>query len=146
MFKPDHERYQGVRPIHIYLLRLLFLLVVVFVGSDAWSALVRHQGEWDAVRAAAVCMWAAYAALSVLGFIQPLKWLPIVLFEICYKILWLVVVAYPLWSADRLSGHPAEAMTHAFVWVVLPIVAVPWGYAYRTYVWPPRARMAAPQA
>ena len=25
IFKPDYERYEGVRPINIYLLRLLFL-------------------------------------------------------------------------------------------------------------------------
>ncbi len=30
--RPNHERYEGVRPINIYL--LLFLLVVIFVGSD----------------------------------------------------------------------------------------------------------------
>ena len=58
------------------------------------------------------------------------------MFEIVYKIIWLVIVAYPLWSTNRLAGSPAEAMTYAFVWVILPIVAMPWAYAFRTYVWP----------
>ncbi len=136
IFKPDYERYEGVRPINIYLLRLLFLLVVVFVGSDSWSSILKHQGPWDHVRAAALCMWAAYSTLSILALINPLKWLPIVMFEIFYKIIWLVVVAYPLWSTNRLKGSPAEEMTYAFVWVILPIVAMPWGYAFRTYIWP----------
>jgi hypothetical protein len=35
IFEPDYERYEGVRPINIYLLRLLFLLIVVFVASDS---------------------------------------------------------------------------------------------------------------
>ena len=38
IFKPDYERYKRVRTINIYLLRLLFLLVVVFRASDSWSA------------------------------------------------------------------------------------------------------------
>jgi hypothetical protein len=38
-FSPDYERYEGVRPINIYLLRLLFLLVVLFVASDSWSGI-----------------------------------------------------------------------------------------------------------
>jgi hypothetical protein len=80
--KPDYERYEGVRPINIYLLRLLFLLMVVFVASDSWSAILK------------------------------------------------------LWSTNQLAGSPAEGMTHAFVWVILPIVALPWAYAFRTYVWP----------
>ena len=134
--KPDYERYEGVRPINIYLLRLLFLLVVVFVGSDSWSTILKHEGQWDHVKAAAMCMWAAYSLLSIFGLINPLRWLPIVLFEIFYKIIWLVIVAYPLWSTNRLAGSPAEEMTHAFVWVILPIVAMPWAYAFRTYVWP----------
>ena len=135
-FRPNYERYEGVRPINIYLLRLLFLLVVVFVGSDSWSAILKHEGPWNHVRAAALCMWATYALLSIFGLFHPLKWLPLVIFEIIYKIIWLAVVAYPLWSANQLAGSPAEEMTHAFLWVILPIVAMPWGYAFRTYVWP----------
>jgi hypothetical protein len=138
IFKPNYERYEGVRPINIYLLRLLFLLVVVFVGSDSWSGILKHHGPWDHVRAAALCMWAAYSFLSIFALINPLKWLPIVMFEIFYKIIWLVIVAYPLWSTNRLKGSPAEEMTYAFAWVILPIVAMPWGYAFRTYIWPPK--------
>jgi hypothetical protein len=33
---PDYHRYEGVRPLKIYLLRLLFLLVFVFVGYESW--------------------------------------------------------------------------------------------------------------
>ena len=135
IFKPDYERYEGVRPINIYLLRLLFLLVVLFVGSDSWSAILKHEGGWDHVKAAAMCMWAAYSVLSIFGVINPLRWLPLVMFEILYKIIWLVIVAYPLWSTNRLAGSPAEEMTYAFVWVILPIVAMPWGYFFRTYIW-----------
>ena len=136
IFKPDFEGYEGVRPINIYLLRLLFLLVVVFVASDSWSTILKHQGQWDHVKAAAVCMWAAYSVLSIFGLINPLKWLPIVMFDIVYKIIWLVIVAYPLWSTNLLAGSPAEEMTYAFLWVILPIVAMPWAYAFRTHVWP----------
>jgi hypothetical protein len=136
ILKPDYERYEGVRPINIYLLRLLFLLVVVFVASDSWSAILGHKGQWDHVRAAAVCMWAAYSGLSVFALINPLRWLPIVMFEIVYKIIWLVIVAYPLWSTNQLVGSPAEEMTYAFMWVILPLVAMPWASAFRTYAWP----------
>jgi hypothetical protein len=144
IFKPDYERYEGVRPINIYLLRLLFSLVVVFVASDSWSTILKHQGQWDHVKAAAVCMWVAYSTLSIFALINPLKWLPIVMFEIFYKIIWLVIVAYPLWSTNRLAGSPAEEMTYAFAWVVLPIVAMPWGYAFRTYVWPSKKNRCPP--
>jgi hypothetical protein len=133
---PDYERYEGVRPVNIYLLRLLFLLMLVFVATDSWSAILTHEGRWDHVRAAAVSMWAAYSVLAIFALVNPLKWLPIVIFEVFYKLIWLVIVAYPLWSRNQLSGSPAEEMTYAFLWVILPIIAMPWAYAFRTYLRP----------
>jgi hypothetical protein len=61
--------------------------------------------------------------------------LPILLLEIFYKILWLTIVAYPLWSTRKLAGSPAEGTTWAFLWVILPIIAVPWGYVFVNYVY-----------
>jgi hypothetical protein len=60
--------------------------------------------------------------------------LPIVLFEIIYKIGWIAIVAYPLWVKNELIGSPAEGMTRVFVWVVFPIVAMPWRYFFRTHI------------
>lgn len=60
--------------------------------------------------------------------------LPIVLFEIIYKILWLLIVAYPLWVRNELAGSPAEGMTQVFLWVWLPVVAMPWRYFFNVYL------------
>jgi hypothetical protein len=73
----------------------------------------------------------------VLGLIHPLKMLPLMMFTIFYKSIWLIIVAYPLWRANALWGSPAEPMTKAFRWLPLAIIAVPWGYVVRNYVkWP----------
>jgi len=133
IFQRDFDRYEGVRPIQIYLLRLVFLLVFLAVGSDSWGGILRHHGSWDPVRAAAICMWASYSLLSILGVFHPLKMLPITLFEILYKIVWLIIVAYPLWKANQLAGTAAE-MTKAFLFFPLLIVATPWRYVLDTYV------------
>jgi hypothetical protein len=134
IFKRDYERYEGVRPFQVYFLRLLFLLMFLFVGYDSWSAIVSHQGPWDPMKAAALCMFASYSLLSILGVFYPLRMLPIVLFMILYKSTWLIVVAYPLWSANQLAGSPAEGMAKIFRWVALVIVMMPWRYVLDRYV------------
>lgn len=134
LFKPDYERYEGVRKINIYLLRLAFALTFLFVGAESWATIITHKGPWDHIKAVAFCVWASYSALSVLGILHPLKMIPLMLFQIAYKVLWLLVVAYPLWTANQLAGSPAEQMTYTFLWVILPIVAVPWGYSFKKYV------------
>jgi hypothetical protein len=46
----------------------------------------------------------------------------------------LIIVSYPLWVKNELVGSPAEGMTRMFVWVVFPMVAMPWGYFFRNYI------------
>ena len=134
IFKPDYEHYEGVRPINIYLLRFLYFLMFVFVGFDSWKTIITHQGPWDHVRAVAWCVWAAYTTLSVFGLIHPLKWLPIVIFMIFYKTLWLIVVAYPLWRAGALAGAPADEMAHVFIGAPFVALIVPWKYVFKNYI------------
>jgi hypothetical protein len=147
MFQPS-EKYELVRPIHIYLLRLLYILMFFVLGQETWTKILTHRGAWDPYEAVAWCVWTGFATLAALGILRPLKMLPIVLLEIFYKVLWLALVAYPLWTRGALWGSPAESVTIPFLWVVLPIVAVPWGYAFATYVYRPqnRATPAIPAA
>ena len=139
IFRPSGT-YDGVRPINIYLLRLLYGLMFFVLGKETWGHVLHHQGAWDAMDAVAWCVWTGFATLAGIGILRPLKMLPIVLLEIFYKLLWLVLVAYPLWSRGTLAGSPAEEITSEFLWVLLPIVAVPWGYVFLQYVYDPKCR------
>jgi hypothetical protein len=130
-------RYESVRPINVYLLRLLYALMFFVLGRTVWTHIVSHQGPWEPDNAVAWCVWAAFATLAGIGILRPLRMLPILLLEIFYKLLWLMVVAYPLWKAGTLAGSPAEGTTSSFLWVLLPIVAVPWRYAFVNYVYRP---------
>ena len=128
-----NEKYESVRNINIYLLRLLYVLMFFVLGRITWTHVLTHQGPWEPTNAVAWCVWTAFATLAGIGIIRPVKMLPIVLLEIFYKMLWLILVAYPLWSTGTLAGSPAEEITSQFLWVLLPIVAVPWGYVFVNY-------------
>jgi hypothetical protein len=117
--------------------------MLVFVGSDSWRSIASHEGPWDHVRAVAFCVWASYSALSFLGLLHPLRMLPIVIFMIAYKALWLIVVAYPLWRANALAGSPAEEMAYVFLWISLPMIAVPWKYVFQNYLTWPKEKLAS---
>ena len=133
-----NDKYEGVRNINIYLLRLLYVLMFFVLGRITWTHVLTHQGPWEPTNAVAWCVWTAFATLAGIGIIRPVKMLPIVLLEIFYKMLWLILVAYPLWSAGTLAGSPAEEITSQFLWVLLPIAAVPWGYVFVNYFYQPK--------
>jgi hypothetical protein len=137
IFQRD-ERYEGVRRINVYLLRLVFVLMFFVLGKNTWTHILTHKGLWQPDDAMAWCVWTAFATLAGLGIVRPMKMLPILLLEILYKVMWLILVAYPLWSTGKLAGSPAQGETSAFLWVLLPIVAVPWGYVFATYFYRPR--------
>ncbi len=139
IFKRDYERYDGVPPINIDLLRLVFTLMFLFLTYDSWAHIIHHTGPWDPANSAAWFMWASCAFIAVIGIRRPLKMLPIVLFEIIYKTAWLIVVAYPLYQRNELTGTPTEVMADNFMLVILPIVAMPWRYFFRTYIVDKRA-------
>ena len=134
IFKRDFENYEGVRPVNIYFLRLLYFLMFVFVGLDAWKTIFTHQGSWDPTRAVAWCVWAAYASLSFFGLLNPLRWLPIIIFMIFYKTLWIIVVAYPMWSKGTLAGSPAEGMAQVFIAAPFLALIIPWKYVFEKYI------------
>jgi hypothetical protein len=140
LFRQD-DRFVGAPRFNIYLLRLVYVLMFFVLGRMTWTHILTHKGPWQPDDALGWCVWTAFATLAILGIFRPLKMLPILLLEIFYKVLWLVLVAYPLWATGRLAGSPAEAETSVFLWVVLPIVAVPWGYVFATYVYKPAPKV-----
>jgi hypothetical protein len=135
---PD-PRHEGVRPIQLWGLRLFYLLMLLFVATSAWRVLLTHQGAWDPVRAVAFAAWATYPALALFGLLHPLRWLPLMVFTIGYKAIWLAIVAWPLWQAGTLWGTPTGEVAGSFLALPLLVAVVPWGYAWRTYfTWPRR--------
>jgi hypothetical protein len=134
IFRFNKEKWEGIPAFNIYLLRILFTLMFLALGKDAWIHIFHQSEAWMPTDAVAWSVWASYSVLSVFGIVNPLKMMPILFLEVLYKIIWLILVAYPLWSHEELVGSASEEMTYAFLWVLLPIVAIPWKYSFSKYV------------
>jgi len=87
----------------LYLLRALYLLIVVGLGIVVWPGVIHHAKPWELMEGVVACMLAAFSALSVLGLRYPLQMLPLLLWELVWKAIWLLVVALPLWSAGQMD-------------------------------------------
>ena len=73
------------------------------------------------------------SVLALLGLRYPVRMLPILLFEVGWKALWLGIVALPLWSGGRLEDA-FLTQTNAVLWVVIVAAVIPWRYAANQYV------------
>ena len=145
VFSPDHERYEGVRPINIYLLRLLYFLMASFVATSAWMTILNHVGPWDRFQRADILR---LGRISDHGGARTDSSAPDAADHAVHDLLQVDLAAHRrlcrCGSAGALWGSPAETMTRAFLWLPLLIVAVPWGYVLRTYVLPSRSRRNVP--
>ena len=130
--KPD--KYHGIRPINIFAMRAIYVLMAVFLGIDVWGHILSQPQPWNPSEAVNWSIWAAFTMMAVLGIFRTVQMIPLLVFEALYKSIWLLLVALPLWQADDLSAQTTEGLIFPFALVVLPIVAIPWGYVCRNYL------------
>lgn len=121
---------EGISTVRLYVMRALYGLNFLLLGSDVWPQLLTQQEVWDPVHGAAFSFWGALSILSALGLRYPLQMLPLLLLQFVYKLIWLTAVGPSLWAAGQAAG-----MTEAFaVGIVLDIIAIPWPYVMTHYV------------
>ena len=131
--------------IRLYLLRASYLVLAVGLGLTIWPAILVPSGEWRLMNSVVASMLGALSLLAVFGLRFPLQMLPLLFFEMTWKAIWLVAIALPLWTADRLDAAFVQTVVECAPAVVFAIV-IPWPYVYRTYVtkvgdpWRRRAR------
>ena len=117
----------------LYLLRAMYLLVVVGLGSLIWPQFFHRTQPWAYADGIIACMLVAFSALSLLGLRYPLQMLPILLWELVWKAVWLGVIAWPLWRSGQVDEATA-ANTFACSFVILVVIAIPWRFVFEHYV------------
>jgi hypothetical protein len=94
--------------------------------------LLAHE-PWELAHGTVLTMLVAMSVLALLGLRYPQKMLPILLFEVAWKALWLGVVAIPLWLDGDLTGATREQVVKV-LWVIIVIAVIPWRHAVRQFV------------
>ena len=125
----------GVSKFRIYLLRTFYLMIVILLGIDVWSEILTRKELWQPLPGVAYSFWGAFTILAVLGLLHPLKMIPLLLVQFSYKLIWLIIVAYPLWEINQLKGSSAEEMTIVMAsGIIIDLVVIPWPYILKNYI------------
>ncbi|WP_164207063.1 hypothetical protein [[Micrococcus luteus] ATCC 49442] len=119
--------------LRLYLLRAGYLLMAVGLALTRWPLLIGHDASWALMDSVVVCMLVAQSLLFFLGVRYPVKMIPILLFEMTWKVIWLSTVALPLWFAGALNDATASVAINCSL-VVIVLVILPWPYLLRQYV------------
>ena len=117
----------------LYLMRLGYLVMAVGLAVTKWPLLIDDSRPWPLMEGVVTCMLVALSVLSFAGLRYPVKMLPVLLFELAWKVIWVAVVALPLWAGDQLDPATAEVFYSCLV-VLIVLVVIPWRYVFAQYV------------
>lgn len=119
--------------LRLYTLRACYLILAAGLGTYVWPAVIHHTPQLAAPRGIELSLFAGLGAIALLGLRYPVKMIPIMLFELTWKAVYLIAFALPLWRAHQITPAVAEDLSAVLVVVVfLPLI--PWVYVWREYV------------
>jgi len=121
----------------LYALRAMYLLLVIGGAIVFLPQLIGHE---PTARGVIPSMLAGVWVLACFGLRYPLQMLPLLLFELVWKTIWLIDYGLP----QRIAGVNTAQFTEDFKAIALGplllIPIIPWGYVFRHYLKKPGAR------
>jgi hypothetical protein len=133
MAAPIPHRFPPVATWRINAMRFLFLLMAVVMGGMfVWPQLLFESADWDVMRGLAKSMLAALALLSLIGVRYPLQMLPLMLYEILWKTIWIILIAGRAWMAGKWNADLESLFTDC-IGIVIAFFIVPWPYVWARY-------------
>jgi len=123
----------------LYTLRVAYLIMSAGLGGFIWPKVIHHTNEFAATHGVQCALLAGLGLTAALGLRYPLKMLPILLFELTWKAVYLIGFALPLWSAHQINDATAEDIK-AVLMVLIFIPLIPWRYVFAQYLLKPGDR------
>lgn len=118
--------------LRLHLLRGCYLLLLVGLSIQIVPDLFGPVVNMPLMDGVVTAMLSALAALSILGVFAPIFMLPLLWFELGWKLIWVLFVALPRWQTGTMDEATMEVL-FACAFVVPFVFIVPWRYAIARY-------------
>jgi hypothetical protein len=125
--------------LRLYTLRICYLILAIGLGLVIWPTVIHHSPEQAIARGIQLSLFAGLGLTAVLGLRYPVQMIPLLLFELTWKAVYLLAFALPLWLAHQVTPSAAEDI-HSVLVVFIFVPLIPWGYVLRHYVLQPGSR------
>ena len=117
----------------LWLLRACYLLLVVGLAIRFWPVVFFGDiATLPRMEGAVAALLSALGLLSIAGLFFPLRMLPLIVFEIAWKAIWVVAVALPNWRAGTLD-EGLSAILFNCAWAIPFVFILPWRYVLTNF-------------
>lgn len=122
-----------VSPIRLWVMRAMYLLMAVGIALTMWPLILGHDPQLPRMNGVVLAMVGTIGLLSLLGLRYPLQMIPLLLFELAWKLIWLAAFALPRWLDGTLDEGMRSTIFDTSLGAIL-LVVIPWRYVWRRYV------------
>jgi len=106
------------------------------LGLTIWPLIVSHGATLPRMTGVAWALLGTIGLLAVLGLRYPLQMIPLLLFELIWKAIWLVAFAGPRWFDGTLDEGMRSTVFDTSLGAVL-ILVIPWRYVWANFATKP---------
>ena len=75
-------------------------------------------------------VYVAFGLLSILGLRSPLKYLPVLLMQLCYKSVWFIGVLIPLLVTAHFPSYATPMVIIFVTYIIGDLIAIPFSYVF----------------
>ena len=75
-------------------------------------------------------IWVAFGLLSILGLRSPLKFSPLLLLQLTYKVVWFVGVILPALIAGNFPAYATGYVFFFAIYIIGDLIAIPFSYVF----------------
>jgi hypothetical protein len=120
-------------------LRFLYVYTIVGAGGTGLvmilspgfvPSLFRMPAQDPFIYGVAGSIWLSFGILSVLGLRAPVRFLPVLLMQLCYKTIWLAGVVLPLLFRGDFPVYGVVFTLIMASYVVLDLIAIPFSLLF----------------
>ena len=122
-----------VSTLRLYVLRACYLMIFLFLTTQVLPQVITRGPQYPHMSGVARALLGALGLLALLGVRYPIKMLPLLLFELAWKAIWVFAIGLPLRIAHELDPGQAQTLVDCAVGVVFCLIVIPWPYVIQTY-------------
>lgn len=112
----------------------MYLLLAVGLGLSIWPSIIFAAAGPADSKTVVRALLGAIGLLALVGLRYPLRMLPLLIFELLWKAIWLFAFALPIWRNGALDATTTQNAVECLVGIGLVLLVTPWDYVYKNYV------------
>lgn len=115
-------------------LKFMYAYTIVFAGFTGLGlvypvlSLFGYPAQEPIWAGVAYSLYSALTIASILGLRSPLKFSPVLLLQLTYKVIWFIAIFIPLSIAGQLPSHAIGTSIVFATFVVGDLIAIPFRY------------------